>query len=335
MLIHIPFFFTYRCFEIVTEFNAIFRSSIPTSSSLESSSSSSSTATLLFRPSEQGLLLLSSWITRRIQNFLSHTLESHLASIVDPSSLRDVLDSVVFFALSMKRVGADFSSLLPPIFESHLVRILSTQWNEGLHQLEETLKVCRDAGKASPLQDLTVDTITSGSDYHPMDPPKKILSYPPLARFVNAYLSSLNDLRRFLLVGCIVPLRTFLHSEYLVKVDHVLKQNERLVMTPGFLQGKGDAAKNLRSCASGILEMFDACIRGYMVDALEMAFGVVSKQDTSNSIQMDPVQEEHVPLQEEKDGDKDLVKEEMALGEFNLADLDPLSDENFVTESLE
>jgi len=298
-----------------------------TTNTLELSSSSSSssyiTTTTLHSSSEQGLLLLSSWITRRIQTFLSHTLEPYMMSMMDPSSLRDILDSVLFFAISMKRVGADFTSLLPSIFQSHLVRIITHYWREGLHQLEETLKVCRDAGKASPLQDLSIissvvveeeeDTTKTPLS---MDPPKKILSYPPLARLINVYLSSLNDLRRFLLMGCILPLRTYLHTEYLIQIDQVLQENERFVMTPGFLQGKGDGAKNLRSCASGMKDLFHTCMHGYMIDALEISFGVipVAKPNKNSSSsrhgveEIGPEQVEKEEVEEEKEEESVTIK---------------------------
>jgi hypothetical protein len=281
--------FISRCFEIVTEFNAIFRSSI------QPSSLPSDSTTSLLRPTEQCLVLLSSWIVRRIQSFLSDTLDSHLTHVHDVSHLRDIFDSVLFFAVSMRRVGADFSSLLPPLFQSHLLRIVTSYWMDGLTQLDETLKVCREAGQAAPLFDAVADT--SNMDSSVTDPPKKILSYPPVARLVNAYLLSLNELRRFLLRDCMIPLRTFLYSEYIPKIEQVLKQNERIVLTPGFFQGKGDTAKNLRSCATGMQDMFDSCVRMYLKDALEVALGVVHENVES------------VPKEQEVDKNKEEENE--------------------------
>ena len=132
----------------------------------------------------------------------------------------------------------------------------------------------------------------------------------PLARLVNVYLSSLNDLRRFLLVGSRIPLRTFLHGDYVPKIIQVLKQNERIVMTPGFLQGKGDAAKNLRSCASGMQDMVQSCVQVYMMNALEVALGVLNE-----TTKTEPV------LPEKEEEDENQVNQEEEVAEANMMEM--------------
>lgn len=178
-------------FEIATQFNAIFRAQQTAASSNQVSMS-----------------LLSMWTSRRIHSFLK-ILSVELKSMEDSASLRDALDASAFFSQSMGRLGADFTSQLPPLFEEKMVSIVLQHWHEGTSQLAETLKICRDAGVASPL----VSTAATAPDSDNLDgsdgtsstmmmpPPRQLMSLPPLGRVVNACLSGLNELRRCLLPG--------------------------------------------------------------------------------------------------------------------------------------
>eukprot|EP00592_Proboscia_alata_P016409 CAMPEP_0194399782 /NCGR_PEP_ID=MMETSP0174-20130528/126845_1 /TAXON_ID=216777 /ORGANISM="Proboscia alata, Strain PI-D3" /LENGTH=785 /DNA_ID=CAMNT_0039196217 /DNA_START=80 /DNA_END=2439 /DNA_ORIENTATION=+ len=165
-----------RCFEIATQFLAIFRASGSTSAV------AGGTGTQPTSTSTSPTMLLSLWTTRRIELFLS-LLQSHLdASLLltnnrthttnkhPPASqknsptaggaaiLRDALEATSFFAVSMGRIGADFQSRLAPIFEPRLVRIVTRCWEEGVASLNGTLAVCREAGVATPLYNTSIGT---------------------------------------------------------------------------------------------------------------------------------------------------------------------------------
>ena len=213
-----------RCFEIATQFLAIFRSSASTSSKPSKSD-------------DHAYQLLSMWTTRRIDTFLQdHIVAKCLPSISDTATLRDALESVTFFATSMGRVGADFSPLLQDIFQPCLVSIVTSHWSEGLNILENTLRVCRDTGIASPLYSnreiiQNEDEAAGGVAKDSSAPPRQILSLPPLARVVNAFLIGLNELRRCLLPCTFPELRSYFRKEFIDKAKQILVQNERAPCT--------------------------------------------------------------------------------------------------------
>jgi len=251
-----------RCFEIATQFLAIFRSTTFTSSSAH----------------DADLSLLSLWTTRRIQIFLT-SLSKQVSKIDDCASLRDSIDATLFFATSMGRIGADFHSLLPPIFEPQLVSIVISYWESGVEGLEKTLKVCREAGVASPLfaimnqgnsdtqkEEEAVKNVDNKSSTP--SPPRQLLTLPPLARFLNAYITGLNELRRCLLPGAFPALRQCF-QDIMEDVRILLETNDKLVHTPGL---KGEAPK-LREVAKNMRKEYYACLEPYCRSSLDIAFG--------------------------------------------------------------
>jgi len=292
--------FRTRCFEIATQFLAIFRSSIHQGPSTLRPTDSTVSSKL-----DQSLQLLSIWTTRRINIFLTNHLTSHhLSLITDTATLRDALDSASFFASSMGRIGADFTSLLLPIFEPRLIAIVTSHWVDGVQTFEDTLKVCREAGIASPLysssgkapetssngdtsdsplnekDSVTIDEVNRTSSVP--SPPRQLLSLPPLARLVNSFLIGLNELRRCLLPTSFPKLRHYFVDSFVKKVKCVLIQNDTSIHAPGYLSWKGEEAAKLRSVAVEIKDEFEKCAEPYMTIALEVAFGVLDSSTSKN-----------------------------------------------------
>jgi hypothetical protein len=260
-----------RCFEIVTQFLAIFRGSFAATSVASDNH-------------DHSFSLLSMWIARRVQSFLT-TLSSNMATHVnDTATLRDALDAASFFASSMGRVGADFQPLLAPIFEPRLTEMIVRHWNDGLNGMMETLKACRDAGIAGPL--FGTETSTNADGNHGLEnhdhsvemmqssrtpaPPRKLLAVPALARFLNVYLGGLNELRRCLLPGAFPAIRSA-QRKLIVDAKMALQANERSVLTPGL---RGEAGR-LREVASKMKSEFDQCLEPFMTGCLEVALGSV------------------------------------------------------------
>lgn len=256
-----------RFFDIVTQFLAIFRGSLVPSAA---------------NNHDHSFSLLSMWTARRIQTFLT-TLSSNLETHAnDTATLRDALDAASFFASSMGRVGADFQPLLAPIFEPRLTEMIVGQWNDGLNGMVETLKACMDAGIAGPLVGTETSLSKDGSNgYENVDdgieilqstrtpaPPRKLLALPPLARFLNAYLGGLNELRRCLLPGAFPTIRSA-YRKLITDAKMALQANERTALTPGL---RGEAAR-LREVASKMKREFDECLEPYMNGCLEVALG--------------------------------------------------------------
>jgi hypothetical protein len=268
-----------RMFEIATQFNAIFRAQ-QTSHIVNGNGSSNNNNDV-----QVSVSLLSMWTSRRVHSFLK-ILSSQLQLMEDSGSLRDALDACVFFTGSMGRLGADFTAQLPPLFEQKLLAIVLHNWKEGTNQLTETLKICRDAGVASPLFSSTVMASTSdnggtseGEDNDStsssgvmMAPPRQLMSLPPLGRLVNACLVGLNELRRCLMPGIFSQLRTAVEKEFLLEVKNILHAHERAVMTPGL---RGDATK-LREIARKMKNVTKTIVFPYVRGAVELSLGNVS-----------------------------------------------------------
>lgn len=255
-----------RCFEIVTQFLAIFRGSFAPSTSSSNNQ-------------DHSFSLLSMWTARRVQTFLTSLNSNLISHVHDTATLRDALDASSFFACSMGRVGADFQSLLAPIFEPLLTKMIVGYWSDGLNGMSETLKACRDAGIAGPLFGTETSSNTESSDGINVDdvdvqssrtphPPRSLLALPPLARFLNAYLTGLNELRRCLLPGAFPSIR-LAHSKLIADAKMALQANERAALTPGL---RGEATK-LREAAAKMKAEFDKCVEPYMKNALEVALG--------------------------------------------------------------
>jgi len=255
-----------RCFEIVTQFLAIFRGSFAPSTSSSNNQ-------------DHSYSLLSMWTARRVQTFLTSLNTNLISHVHDTATLRDALDASSFFASSMGRVGADFQSQLAPIFEPLLTKMIVGYWSDGLNGMSETLKACRDAGIAGPLFGTETSSSKDNSDGINVDdvdvqssrtphPPRSLLALPPLARFLNSYLTGLNELRRCLLPGAFPSIR-LAHNKLIADTKMALQANERAALTPGL---RGEATK-LREAAAKMKAEFDKCVEPYMKNSLEVALG--------------------------------------------------------------
>jgi hypothetical protein len=330
-----------RCFEIATQFLAIFRSSTSHKASTSNNSDKASQ-------------LLSMWTTRRIDTFLHQQLGmKYLPLISDTATLRDALESTTFFATSMGRIGSDFSPLLPAFFVPRLISIVTSSWSNGLNSLQDTLKVCRDAGIASPLYNSRevispIGTnaedegdIGAGMGAKTPSPPRQLLSLPPLARLVNSFLTGLNELRRCLLASAFPQLRSFFRESFIVKVKAILVENERAVLKPGFLS-KGEEAGKLRSVAIELKEEFEGCVEPYLSNALEVALGsfdnILAKPEISPDDSDSPVLEEEGLVNTESNDAGEEGKQADQEGDEKLSeieDLTALSQENEVISEAE
>lgn len=211
----------------------------------------------------------------------------------------------------MGRLGGDFTSMLSELFEPKMASLVMIHWKEGVSTLQETLKVCRDAGVASPL---TSSNATSGVATPSLDqPPRQLLTIPPLARLVNMYLTGLNELRRCLLPGIFGTLRKELNRS-LSNVKALLETNQRAVNAPGL---RGEATQ-LRELATTMLNMFDKVVEPYVRGALEVALGDYAA--AREYLKVEP-EEEHKEEKEEgvedvheqlTDADADAVTEDEA-----------------------
>ena len=303
-----------RVFEIATQFNAIFRAN--------------TTATQQHHQGNQTLssvALLRLWMSRRVETFLQVLATQLHTNVTETSHLRDALEAALFFATSLGRLGADFTARLPGIFEPVLLQIITASWKDGAKQLTETLVTCREAGVATPLSTGSTETMESAPESsnpeeegQPLRPPRMLLNFPPLARFVNSILLGLNELRRCLLPGVVGRLQTAL-KELLVDVHKDLIAHERAVHVPG-LQ-KGPQTTQLRQLAVLYKDIVDTIVEPYAWGSLHAAIGNVtaaqSHYDILQTNLQPPAPEE--PEEEMAEGG-DNQEEDTAIDEANVQD---------------
>ena len=153
---------------------------------------------------------------------LLHCITSKVPSISDPSSLASLLTQLGYTALSFSRVGMDFSAYLPEVFENAVLGLTITGWEKGLNAALDRLRPTSTSQKsASPSgrSDLEavfvpgflvspeiLQTLTHSEPpqfappiHSPPEskiiPPLYLSSFPLLAAYTNATLTTLNSLR--------------------------------------------------------------------------------------------------------------------------------------------
>ena len=131
-------------------------------------------------------LLFSSWLSRKVEQFVKTVVED-LGSGV--TSFESILGQAMYFGLSFGRVGFDFRPLLAPIFSEAIER----QFLAKL-EAELTMKTVSDSLSSLSLSSLPSSPGPLSSSPSP-SPPLALLDYPPLALLTNAVLAALNEIR--------------------------------------------------------------------------------------------------------------------------------------------
>ncbi|KAL4144665.1 hypothetical protein PRNP1_013791 [Phytophthora ramorum] len=158
------------------------------------------------------------WATTTLANFI-HILMKQLPKIDDFSSIATILEQSLFFGGSLGRVGVDFRAVLVVYFEDHVLNLMTEYWRSACREFQENLNAhsvstssgssfstssktpiviasyrssANGSGSNFPFASRVSATLSDGEDY---SPPRCLMSFPLLAEFTNALLSSLNELR--------------------------------------------------------------------------------------------------------------------------------------------
>eukprot|EP00041_Stephanoeca_diplocostata_P019266 m.412903 g.412903 ORF g.412903 m.412903 type:complete len:667 (-) comp21259_c0_seq1:106-2106(-) len=163
-------------FDIITQYKAVF------SHPLEKSTGGGADGS-------QGLL--SGWILQRVADFLQ-VLSDHLPRMTD--RFNAVLGQCMHFALSLGRVGLDFRSLLPPLFESAILNYFT--WRVELAAAEFSDQLPTLALVSHPSIPDADDSGSGGGGLTDAPiAPLSLMAHPVLATLTNSLLAALNDLR--------------------------------------------------------------------------------------------------------------------------------------------
>ncbi|RLN61542.1 hypothetical protein BBP00_00005338 [Phytophthora kernoviae] len=158
------------------------------------------------------------WATTTVANFIQ-ILMKQLPKIDDFSSIATILEQSLFFGGSLGRVGVDFRAVLVVYFEDHVLNLMTEYWRAACREFQENLNahsVSSSSGSSFSAPSKTPIVIASyrsssngasgnfffasrsaaaSSDGEDYSPPRCLMSFPVLAEFTNALLSSLNELR--------------------------------------------------------------------------------------------------------------------------------------------
>jgi hypothetical protein len=161
--------------------------------------------------------LLAHWLVRRVQIFVGQ-LSQHLPAVTGGATLAALLETASYFASSLRRVGADFSHVLEPLFASAAARLyvgrIVGATNDAIGQLTRggavaSLAVQSAASRAveeSSRRRATTTTTTTDEQQQQAEPdalrgtfspPPGLLVFPPLARLADDYIAACNELRFF------------------------------------------------------------------------------------------------------------------------------------------
>ncbi|KAF9819997.1 hypothetical protein IEO21_01659 [Rhodonia placenta] len=157
--------------------------------------------------------LLTTFTNLHLQTLLA-LLQEMLPLIPDPSLLTSLLTQLTYCANSFARVGLDFKGLLAPIFVDAVQKGIEREFNEAAEALCNKIRTGTDGKRPAssisgkkPSQYLvapsslpspplpTAAQLRALSSGPPNVPPPLLVSYPPLAVYLNAVLTALNGLR--------------------------------------------------------------------------------------------------------------------------------------------
>lgn len=107
----------------------------------------------------------------------------------------------MYFGLSFSRVGADFRTLMVPIFTRTILRNFTSTIFKVTEQFE-----C-DMENYTFINKIAIPTFTGASsnskhDTEPLTPPEVLLNFQPLALYCNGILTALNDIQHCSPIAC-------------------------------------------------------------------------------------------------------------------------------------
>src|SRR6266436_2189829 len=152
-------------------------------------------AIFLKRPPPENLHTLRSLLpacTTQLLSRLLGALHSALPRFPDAPALTALLSQLTYCATSFARLGFDFRTLLPPLFEDAVRTRISGEFSKAVEEFARTPETGW-AADGAPRGDTRGAAGTTGGVLHM--PPQALVVYPPIAILANPLLAALNGLR--------------------------------------------------------------------------------------------------------------------------------------------
>ncbi|XP_052790194.1 conserved oligomeric Golgi complex subunit 8-like [Mya arenaria] len=183
-------------FDIITQYRAIFSDEDPL---LSTSKDDSLNEGALFH----------TWIVQKVSQFLS-TLEADLTRGVG-GRLDSILGQCMYFGLSFSRVGADFRSLLTPIFQRAALDGLLLALQQANKRFDDSMRSYSLVSSGTGVSGLPYNPSSQGGHLYP---PTVLLEFHPLAAYCNDLLAALNDLRLCAPIALVTEVTQALQGSY-------------------------------------------------------------------------------------------------------------------------
>lgn len=220
--------------------------------------------------------ILQCWLFHQIDLFLRN-LESKLPLINDGTSIANLLSQCMYFGLSMGRHGADFRSMLSPLFESAILQLAQNQLSVALEIFSLQLKKYRPLLSLAPMLSLEepvtappaplydesglsqLSSLTTTKAQPLTAPPLASMDYMPLAHLLNLLIGTLNELRKCCPYSLMNQITTSFESALIGSV-------ERLALFRA--QMEGDSEQD-RACFLNLCKAFSDHLLPYFCSAYD------------------------------------------------------------------
>ena len=123
---------------------------------------------------------------------LLDVLRTALPRLSDAPALTALLTQLTYCSTSFARLGLDFRTLLPPLFEDAVRARVSGEFSKAASEFGKTPRTSW-AGVGAPRRDSRGAAGTTAGVLQM--PPQALVAYPPVAVFANALLAALKGLR--------------------------------------------------------------------------------------------------------------------------------------------
>ena len=139
----------------------------------------------------------------------------------------------MYFGKSLGRVGADFSALVPHVFQVRMYDLVRSHLERGLETFEKSLRADMFKQQDSNTTSLMLDISPPDLQDITSTPPSALLVFPFVAALTNTFLSAFNELRHCALLALRhqlldVVLRNVLFRTVQVLVEFKQEQTQAL-----------------------------------------------------------------------------------------------------------
>ncbi|QRW22231.1 hypothetical protein RhiXN_09818 [Rhizoctonia solani] len=141
-------------------------------------------------------------VAHHVIELLRSVLSFTLPHISDPSALNALLSQLSYCGSAFARIGLDFRSMLPTIFEQAVVTGVTKTLKQGSSAFSQRLQQRQKSQKLPMLWLITPEQASNPPmaprpEAGPVNhlPPSLLSSYPPIAVLTNVHITALNQIR--------------------------------------------------------------------------------------------------------------------------------------------